>query len=62
MTDITNTDDPFLTEMEKAVRSIINNRKASRADKLAAINAGTKLAAIRYKINGGDGDKGFFDK
>ena len=43
-----------------AVRKIVKSNKTSKADKLSAINAGTKLLAIRHKITGGDQDKGFF--
>lgn len=56
-------DDSFLTELETAIRGIIKNRKTSKADKLAAVNAGVKLAAIRHKITGGGAeDEGFFGK
>ena len=53
--------DEFLDELEKTVRGMMRNRKTSKADKLAAINAGIKIAAIRHKILGGD-EKGFFEK
>lgn len=53
-------EDKFLVELKTAVRGIIGNRKTSKADKLAAINAGIKIAAIEHKMT--DGDKGFFDK
>ena len=35
--------------------------ESATADKLAAINAGVRLAAIKHRINGsGDSEKGFF--
>lgn len=52
--------DAFLAELEEGVRKIIKSNKSSKAEKLAAINAGVKIAAIRHKINGGDDDQGFF--
>jgi ribosomal protein S6E (S10) len=52
--------DKFLDDLETAVRRIITNKKASKADQLSAINAGVKIAAIKHKIRGGDDDKGFF--
>ncbi len=55
-------DDEFLTELENGVRSILRNRKSSKADKLSAINAGVKIAAIKHKIGGGDDKEGFFGK
>jgi hypothetical protein len=64
MTEVNGTkpDSDFLDELEAAVRKIVRSSKASKADKLSAINAGTKLLAIRHKINGGDDDKGFFGR
>jgi hypothetical protein len=53
-------DSDFLDELETAVRKIVRSNKASKADKLSAINAGTKLLAIRHRIQGGEDDKGFF--
>lgn len=47
------TTDVFLTELEDGVRLILKSRKSSKADKLSAINAGVKIAAIKHKINGG---------
>jgi len=55
-------EDTFLKDLEDAVRAILKGKKISRADKLSAIGHGTKLLAIRHKINGGDDDKGFFSK
>jgi hypothetical protein len=53
-------DDVFLTELENAVRAVIKNRKSKPADKLSAINAGVRLAAIKHKISNGDPEEGFF--
>lgn len=55
-------DDDFLNVLETAVRNIVKNKKASKADKLSAINAGTKLLAIRHKISSSDSEEGFFSK
>lgn len=56
------TDDAFLKQLEDAVRAILKNRKASKAEKLSAIGHGVKVAAIKHKINGGsDEEKGFFN-
>lgn len=55
-------DDDFLSELEEGVRKILRNKKSAKADKLSAINAGVKIAAIRHKISGGEGDEGFFGK
>jgi len=55
-------DDEFLADLESAIRKILTNRKSSKADKLAAVNAGVRLAAIRHKINGREIDEGFFGK
>jgi hypothetical protein len=55
-------EDTFLKELEAGVRAIIKSKKSSKADKLSAINAGVKIAAIKHRIMGGDGEKGFFDR
>lgn len=56
-------DDQFLAELEAGVRHILKNRKSTKSDKLAAINAGVRLAAIKHRIaNGTDQDEGFFGK
>jgi hypothetical protein len=53
-------DDVFLSELENAVRLVLKNRKSKPSDKLAAINAGVRLAAIKHKISNGDPEEGFF--
>ena len=60
MRKIGGSDDVFLTELENAVRAVIKNRRSKPADKLSAINAGVRLAAIKHKISGGDPEEGFF--
>ena len=55
-------DDTFLKDLENSVRAIIKNKKSTKADKLSAINAGIKIAAIKHKISGGDDKEGFFGK
>lgn len=63
MSNLNSSDDKFLKELETSVLAILKNRKASKADRLSAINAGIKLAAIKHKVaNGGDDDEGFFSK
>lgn len=63
MSEVKSGEDDLLKDLEAGVRGILKNRKASKADKLAAINAGVKLAAIKHKITGGgDDEQGFFDK
>jgi hypothetical protein len=49
----------FMAVLEKGVRDVLGNRKASPTDKLAAVNAGAKLLAIKHKITGGDEDSFF---
>lgn len=53
--------DELLEVLEQEVKEILNSRKATKADKLSAINAGVRLAAIKHKIAGaGDNDESFF--
>ena len=60
MSEKNGVEDTFLKELEAGVREIIKSRKSSKADKLSAINAGVKIAAIKHKITGGDDKGGFF--
>ena len=63
MSNLNSSDDKFLKDLETSVLAILKNRKASKADKLSAINAGVKLAAIKHKVSaGGDSEEGFFGK
>lgn len=55
-------EDALLTDLEDVVKKIITGKKVSMENKLAAINAGVRLLAIRHKINGGPQDEGFFGK
>ena len=54
--------DQFIHELETAVRHIIKNRKTKPADRLSAVNAGVRLAAIKHKISNGEPEEGFFGK
>ncbi|HEX8838725.1 MAG TPA: hypothetical protein VF748_17415 [Candidatus Acidoferrum sp.] len=49
-----NGSEKFLRLLEKGVREVMNDKAADREHKLAAINAGAKLLAIRHKIEGHD--------
>ena len=52
--------DDFLTLLEKGVRDVMADKKATPGDKLKAIEAGAKLLGIKHKISGsGDGDSYF---
>jgi hypothetical protein len=64
MTDKTegDKDEKFLDDLEQGILKVMTSRKASNAEKIAAANAGIRLAAIKYKIAGGEPDAGFFDK
>ena len=57
--------DAFMKKLEAGITKILNNKDSSKADRIGAINAGIRLAAIKHKINTAnedDGPKGFFDK
>lgn len=52
--------DDLLLVLEREVKEILKN-KPNKADRLSAINAGTRLLAIRHRINGsGDDTENFF--
>jgi hypothetical protein len=53
--------DEFLTELQDAVRKILKGGKGIKpAEKLAAISAGVKIAAIKHKVTSGEDTEGFF--
>jgi hypothetical protein len=54
--------DVFLQELEKSILKILKATKVTKSERIAAITAGTRLALIKHRINGGDDSKGFFDK
>ena len=58
-----NKDEEFLNDLEASIRVILKGRKTTPTEKLAAINAGVRLSAIRHRIGGtDDGEKGFFER
>ena len=52
--------DEFLKVLMDGVRKVLDNRKATPAERMAAVTAGVKLLAIRHRISGSD-ERGFFD-
>lgn len=58
-TDAQPDSDEFLKALMEGVRKVLDNRKAAPSERMAAVNAGVKLLAIKHKING-DGETGFF--
>ena len=63
MHDITTTtrkDEAFLDALEDGILKVMKAKKATVAEKIAAINAGTRVAAIRHRVNGSEPDTGFF--
>lgn len=53
-------DADLMKVLEDGVRKILKDRESSNSDRLSAINAGTRLLAIRHKIVGGGDEEGFF--
>ena len=53
--------DDFIDVLEEGVRSVLGKKSATASEKLAAVNAGAKLLAIRHKITGDD-ETNFFSK
>jgi hypothetical protein len=54
-----NGSEKFLRLLERNVKSVLLDDDATTENRLAAINAGAKLLAIRHKIEAGD-SSGFF--
>lgn len=51
--------DGFLEVLEQGVRDVLKDKETTPAEKMAAINAGSKLLAIRHKITDGNDDSFF---
>ena len=49
----------FMTVLEKGVRNVLSDKEATASEKLAAVNAGAKLLAIRHKISADETDNFF---
>ena len=58
--EINGEDEDFLKLLEDGVKKVLKSKDARPSERLAAVQAGAKLLAIRHKIGGGD-EKGFFD-
>lgn len=52
----------FFDTLEKGVRAVLENKKSTAAQKMAAINAGTKLLMVKNKLKDPEDDKSFFGK
>lgn len=50
----------LIADLEKAIREVLKDEEATLAEKIQAINAGTRLATARHKISGDDAEGSFF--
>lgn len=50
----------LLSDLEKAIRQVLNDPDATVGERVQAIRAGTAIATARHKIDGGDEGGGFF--
>jgi len=57
--DQANGSEAFMAILEAGVTKVLENRKSTAAERMAAVNAGVKLLAIRNKIEGSE-DSDFF--
>jgi hypothetical protein len=53
--------DKFLDILEEGVKDVLKDKDCAQSDRVAAINAGVKVAMIRHRISGSDEDS-FFSK
>jgi hypothetical protein len=51
--------DKFLDILEQGVKDVLKDSECAQSDRVAAINAGVKVAMIRHRISGGDEDSFF---
>jgi hypothetical protein len=49
----------FLKVLKKGVRDVIGNKDSTPGERVAAINAGVKIAMVVHKISGSDEDSFF---
>jgi hypothetical protein len=49
----------FLKVLKKGVRDVIGNKDSTPGERVAAINAGVKIAMVVHKISGADEDSFF---
>lgn len=52
----------LVSVLKRAILELMNNKEATAAEKLKAIELGTKLAAIEAKIKDVDDGKSFFGR
>lgn len=52
----------FIALLESGVRAVLRDKNSKTSDRLKAIEIGSKLLAIRHKIDGGDDSGSFFAK
>jgi hypothetical protein len=50
----------LIADLELAIRAVLKDANATLAEKIQAINAGTRLATARHKISGDDEEGSFF--
>lgn len=53
--------DELITMLEKGITDVINDKEATVKDKMSAIAAGVKVAAIKHRLANPDEKGGFFD-
>ncbi len=52
----------FIADLEEAIRVVLKDENATTAERIAAINAGTRLETARFKISGSDEEGSFYDR
>lgn len=59
--DVAPQDEEFLMLLETAVREVLKDKRATPAERIQAIGAGSRLLVIRHRIGGGE-EENFFSK
>lgn len=59
MTTPKKTPEQFVRILENGIRAVLKDKQSSSADKLKAIEIGAKIAAVQFKMKGGDEDAFF---
>lgn len=53
--------DKFVSDLEAAIKAVLDDPSSESKDRINAINAGVKLAMVKHKVGGSEKEGSFFD-
>lgn len=54
-------DDKMVELLEQGIKDVLGDPKSMPADKIRAVEAGTKLQLMKHKVSGGQDDGNYFE-